>query len=102
MKKILAIMILAVIVLSFGYSMNTIPEPKEYKTLDQACKKTGGKVVYKYACLEAENYAQSCSDGAYSCSLEYSHIVKTCECGVGTCWDGTKCVLSPIKPPADL
>jgi hypothetical protein len=102
MKQILTIIAMISILASMGYSTlylgdSTGYQPasyislKNYKTPAQTCKATGGKVVSVMACKTASNYANWCLSGGYTCSLTDSHLIKSCQCAAGKCWNGATC-----------
>ena len=60
------------------------------------CEIAGGKVINASACTSASDFAATCAIGPYGCAPEYSHTIKSCDCGAGKCWDGTNCVGIPV------
>jgi eight-cysteine-cluster-containing protein len=94
-KKIILIIVLLVIIVIGGWyfiyrkpAIAPGPQPSEQ---EQACIDSGGTVTTANCCESASDFPNSCLIGACGCASEYSHEIKTCDCGDG-CWDGTKCV----------
>jgi hypothetical protein len=58
---------------------------------EQACLDSGGSVVMTMCCLSADDFPDICATGACGCALENSHMVKTCQCPAGECFNGTTC-----------
>jgi|GEM_PF-1900160 len=60
--------------------------------LKQACLDSGGTIAELSCCKTTKNYPNLCIIGACGCSAENSREIKTCDCGVGKCFNGTECV----------
>lgn len=73
--------------------------------LEKSCTDSGGKISSSLCCQSSKDFPNSCLIGACGCSPANSHEVKTCDCGAGKCFDGTKCTtnlgLSEIKAVPD-
>jgi hypothetical protein len=65
----------------------------------KACLDSGGTVATSSCCGQTQDFPNNCAIGACGCAPANSHQVKTCNCGVGKCFDGTSCVVvgSPKK-----
>ncbi len=75
------------------------PPPQE------GCESTGGTVQNSACCQGVGDFPNTCSEGACGCAPESSEQVRTCNCGAGKCFDGTRCVVPAIpacvsNPPA--
>ena len=85
MSKIFFIVIALVIIIAAGgwiyLSVNK----------EQGCQISGGTVAVSSCCKTTGDFSNSCLIGACSCAPQYSHEVKTCDCGADKCFNGTFC-----------
>ena len=58
---------------------------------ERICTDSGGTVATSSCCQSAGDFPGTCLIGSCGCSPDSSHEVKTCDCGEGKCFDGTKC-----------
>jgi hypothetical protein len=58
---------------------------------EQGCIDSGGTVSTSNCCKATTDFPNLCPIGACGCSPDYSHEVKTCDCGPDKCFNGTKC-----------
>jgi len=61
-------------------------------TPEQGCLGSGGTVMTALCCASTTDFPNTCSIGACGCSPDASHEVSVCECGAGTCFNGSACV----------
>lgn len=54
---------------------------------DSLCVQTGGTESANLCCLSVDDFPSSCLIGACGCDPDDSHMVKTCECPAGQCYD---------------
>jgi hypothetical protein len=66
-------------------------------SLEQGCIGSGGTVTTALCCQSVGDFPSTCGIGACGCAPENSHQVKTCDCGIGKCFDGSRCV--PLGAP---
>ncbi len=59
---------------------------------ERNCITSGGAVSQQSCCLSASDFPNNCLIGACSCSPDYSHTIKSCDCGEGKCFDGKTCI----------
>lgn len=59
---------------------------------EQACLIAGGTIGTELCCKSSGDFPNSCLIGACGCSAENSHEVKFCNCGIDSCFDGSKCI----------
>lgn len=60
------------------------------------CTLTGGAETRGLCCASVESFPDSCLEGACGCSPDNSHMVTTCTCPAGQCYDAaTGCVDEP-------
>ena len=71
----------------------TVPPTTTTPSLEMKCINSGGTVSTEMCCNSVGDFPNTCLVGACGCSLEYSHEVKTCDCGEGKCFDGDTCTL---------
>lgn len=64
---------------------------------EQSCFDSGGVVLTSLCCKSSNYFPNSCIIGACGCSIDDSHMIKTCECGTGKCFDGEKCITTETK-----
>lgn len=66
----------------------------ENMSIDERCKNSGGEVVTKSACKNADDFPNTCEQkiGWSGCAPEESSPHQYCECGKGRCFDGDVCV----------
>jgi len=58
---------------------------------EQACSLSGGTITTSLCCQATGDFPNTCLIGACGCSPEYSHEVKTCDCGADQCFNGIFC-----------
>lgn len=68
---------------------------------EEACINSGGTVTTRSCCLIVGDFPDECSVGACSCSPEYSHEVRACDCGEGKCFDGNTCINEEVSNCGD-
>ncbi|MFI5395426.1 MAG: choice-of-anchor Q domain-containing protein [Candidatus Binatia bacterium] len=61
-------------------------------TPEQACLASGGTVTTATCCASTNDFPDTCAIGACGCPPDASHEVRVCDCGTGSCFDGTGCV----------
>jgi hypothetical protein len=61
-------------------------------TAEQGCLATGGTVTAAMCCLSTGDFPDTCAIGACGCAPSASHEVRVCDCGAGSCFDGSSCV----------
>lgn len=62
--------------------------------LEKACVQSGGKITQiDCYCADTKDFFNSCLIGGCACTPDpkYKKQIKSCDCGEGKCWDGTKC-----------
>ncbi len=59
---------------------------------ERACLDSGGTVTTALCCAAVDEFPDTCAVGACGCSPGASHEVRVCDCGSGSCFDGTGCV----------
>lgn len=59
---------------------------------DEGCTSSGGTISMANCCESADDFPNTCLVGACGCAPSNSHEVAICECPVGKCFDGTRCV----------
>ena len=59
---------------------------------EQSCINARGNVSTALCCLSVGDFPNTCLIGGCGCSPQNSHEVKTCDCGVDKCFNGTTCV----------
>ena len=57
-----------------------------------ACTASGGTVGMSLCCGTATDFPNTCAIGACGCAPGSSHMVATCACPTGKCFDGSSCV----------
>ena len=62
------------------------------KARAKECIDSGGIVSTAVCCKKVGDFPNTCLIGACSCSPEYSHKVKICNCGIDKCFNGNVCV----------
>lgn len=90
MKKDIRIIILVIVLIGAGvwYFVLSL---KELTETEQACIDSGGKIKKSLCCKASRDFPNLCLIGPCACAPEYSHKVKTCDCGEGKCFDGSRC-----------
>jgi hypothetical protein len=97
-KKII-ILIIIIILGEVGYlyyQSNTIPEKGSSR--EQACIDSGGTVSIGWCWKSGGNFSNTCLIGGCDCPpgfinhLLYGRKVKFCDCGLGKCFDGERCI----------
>ncbi len=66
--------------------------PGHTTSVEQACMNSGGVVSTATCCGSTGDFPNTCNIGACGCGPSASHEVRVCECGAGTCFDGSTCV----------
>ena len=61
-------------------------------TPEQGCLASGGTVTTATCCASTGDFPDTCAIGACGCPPDASHEVRVCNCGAGSCFDGTGCV----------
>ena len=64
----------------------------EEDSKEQSCLISGGTITTSLCCKSSSNLPNLCLIGACGCSPTNSHEVKTCSCGEGSCFNGSKCI----------
>ena len=72
-----------------------LEQQQQVTPLEQACLSSGGTVTTQLCCGTASDFPNTCLIGACGCSPENSKEVKFCECGGGSCFNGTACSRIP-------
>jgi len=85
--SLVAVGFVAAIVLLVAYSYTNASEAG----IEQTCTTSGGNVTNSMCCKMTGDFPNTCMIGACGCSPEFSHLVKSCECPEGKCFDGEKC-----------
>ncbi len=60
------------------------------------CIDSGGTVSTSMCCGSVGDFPNMCLIGACGCAHDFSHEVKTCDCGLDRCFDGNVCVPSEM------
>jgi Right handed beta helix region len=61
-------------------------------TAAQGCLASGGTGASAMCCVSTGDFPDTCAIGACSCAPDASHAVRVCDCGAGSCFDGSACV----------
>jgi cysteine-rich repeat protein len=61
-------------------------------TPEQGCLASGGTVMSATCRSSTSDFPDTCAIGACGCPPDASHEVRVCNCGTGSCFDGTECV----------
>jgi len=72
--------------------LSTFKFIEEGNTKEQSCVNSGGTVTTSLCCKSGGDFPNSCMIGGCGCSLDNSHEVKTCYCGLDKCFNGTECI----------
>ena len=59
---------------------------------EQGCLTSGGTVATAMCCAATGDFPDTCAVGACGCLPAASHDVRVCDCGAGSCFDGSGCV----------
>ena len=59
---------------------------------EQGCLTSGGTVTSAMCCAATNDFPDTCAIGACGCAPAASHEVRACDCGAGSCFDGSGCV----------
>ncbi|MFH1451129.1 MAG: hypothetical protein ABIF89_00795 [bacterium] len=81
-------------------SKETVIPTETISPQEEQCLAAGGEVVVTTCCKLVNDFPNICAVGACGCAPEYSHDVKTCNCGEGKCFDGNNCV--PFVVPEEV
>jgi hypothetical protein len=64
-----------------------------YKEIELNCINSGGAVfANSCGCPSGKSFYNNCEVGACSCPSLVQHLVKTCHCEEGKCFNGTRCI----------
>jgi hypothetical protein len=91
MKKHHAIGIIAVLVAILGILLFLSASPAP-SAAEKGCIESGGTVTTAMCCKSTGDFPDTCLIGACGCAPDQSHEVRVCDCGPGSCFDGTACV----------
>jgi hypothetical protein len=58
----------------------------------EGCTITGGVLVNSLCCKSSGSFPNNCLIGACGCSPSNSHVVITCQCPQGKCFNGKVCI----------
>jgi hypothetical protein len=64
---------------------------------EQGCLSSGGTVTNTPCCQSVGNFPNTCGIGPCGCPPANSHEVNICDCGVGKCFNESRCV--PLHAP---
>jgi hypothetical protein len=64
---------------------------------EQGCLSSGGTVTTTPCCQSVGDFPNTCGIGPCGCAPANSHEVNICDCGVGKCFNGSRCV--PLHSP---
>jgi len=80
--------------LAAGYFLFSELERVQYiSQKERGCIESGGKVTYITCCHRTKDFPNTCLEGWCSClGWEPGYKIKICDCGLGKCFDGEKCV----------
>ncbi len=56
------------------------------------CLTSGGTATTAMCCAATGDFPGTCGIGACGCPPDDSHTVRVCDCGSGSCFDGSACV----------
>jgi hypothetical protein len=59
---------------------------------EQGCLTSGGTVTSAMCCASSGDFPDICAIGVCGCAPAASHDVRVCDCGAGSCFDGSRCV----------
>jgi cysteine-rich repeat protein len=63
-----------------------------FSPAEQGCLTSAGTVTSASCCASSGDFPDTCGIGACGCAPAASHAVRVCDCGAGSCFDGSGCV----------